>query len=101
GPSDRARTSRFDDRLEELTPELSDLPNRVGDSFQSYDGRLRGHLGHALGRDVGDAFRVDPDDPVVPSPPLHDQRAHRGGAFEPAGARDLEPVARDNVAADD
>jgi hypothetical protein len=40
----RARDGFFDGLLEELTPELSDLPNRVGSGLQSYDGRLGGDL---------------------------------------------------------
>src|SRR5947208_10091019 len=100
GASPRARDGFFNGLLEELTPELPDLPDWVRHRPQSYDGRLRLHLRESLWMRVGHALRVDPDHAVVDAALLHDEGSHHGVAFETPGARDLEAVGCDHVAAD-
>src|SRR5437868_10823583 len=96
----RARDDLLARFLEELTPEFSDLADRAWRGLHRHDGRLRRDLGHSLRRRVWNALRVNPDDPVMDATFLHHERADRGVAFEPPAARDLEPVARNDVSAD-
>ena len=65
GALPRARDGFFDGLLEELTPELSDLPDRVRVGFQSYDGRLCRHMRHPFERSVRDALGMNADHPIV------------------------------------
>src|SRR6266480_1007121 len=97
----RACDGFLDGPLEELTPEFSDSPDRAWRRPQRYDRRLRRHLGHALARCVGNAFGVNSDHPVVNAAFLDDQGSDRRVSLQPAGARDLQPVAGDHVAPDE
>src|SRR5438445_692155 len=97
----RACDGFLDCPLEELTPEFSDSPDWAWRGPQRYDRRLRRHVGHALARCVGNAFGVNSDHSVVNAAFLDDQGAYCGVSLQPAGARDLQPVAGDDVPSDE
>src|SRR4029077_19218351 len=78
GVDSRARDGFFAGRLEELTPEFSDLADRAGGRFQSYDGRRRWDLAHPFRHCVWDALGVNPDHTVV-NPALLDHERADGG----------------------
>src|SRR6267154_4188614 len=88
-------------RLEELTPELPDLPDWVGHGSQGYDARPRRRVddGHRLG--VRHTLGMDPDHAQMYAALLNHERTHSGIALEPSGCRDLQPDRGDHVAADE
>src|SRR5712692_325814 len=99
GAGPRARDGFFDGRLEELTPELSDLPDRARHGLQRYDGCGALRVRNPFWRRVRNSFRMHADHPIVNTALLDDQRSDRGVALETPRGHDLQPAGGHDVAA--